>query len=123
MTYQIAKAFSFSASHHLAGLPDGHPCARLHGHKYRVEIVLEADTLDATGFVVDYGALRPAITAITDACDHRHLNEVVDGSPTAEHLARWIFDRTAPLHPELAAVRVSETEGTWAEYRPSPRHR
>ncbi|MBU7600804.1 6-carboxytetrahydropterin synthase [Streptomyces sp. P38-E01] len=40
-------------------------------------------------------------------------------SPTsAEHLARWIFDRWAGEFPELTVVRVSETPKTWAVYQP-----
>ena len=51
--YRISKEFSFSASHRLLGLPDGHPCARLHGHNYRVEVELSAADLNRYGFVRD----------------------------------------------------------------------
>ena len=40
--YTITKRFAFSASHIIGGLPNGHPCARLHGHNYEVEVVLQA---------------------------------------------------------------------------------
>lgn len=115
--YLIRKEFHFSASHQLAGLPDGHPCARLHGHNYRVELVLVAEELDATGFVVDYGDLRPFQRLIDDELDHRHLNEVLSFQTSAENIARYLFGRARERWPQVVAVRVSETPKTWAEYR------
>jgi 6-pyruvoyltetrahydropterin/6-carboxytetrahydropterin synthase len=50
--YRIAKTFHFSASHVIEGLPESHPCGRLHGHNYEVTLVLESDRLDRVGFVV-----------------------------------------------------------------------
>lgn len=120
--YRISKEFAFSASHQLTHLPPSHQCARLHGHNYRVVVVLEArdhDALDpATGFVRDYGALAPLKRLLDESLDHRHLNDVL-GSPqatTAEALARWLFEWCRAEWPEVVAVRVSETDKTWAEY-------
>jgi hypothetical protein len=70
--YTITKQFHFSASHVIEGLPEGHPCARLHGHNYIVELVLQAPTLDRIGFVVDYGDLRPFKQLLDTELDHRH---------------------------------------------------
>ena len=116
--YSITKQFSFSASHVLDHLPDGHPCARLHGHNYAVELVLQSAQLGADGFVRDYGELAPFKTFIDDKLDHRHLNDVVPGVTSAENIARWLYEFAHGLWPEVAAVRVSETPKTWAEYRP-----
>ncbi|MCJ8141164.1 6-pyruvoyl trahydropterin synthase family protein [Falsirhodobacter halotolerans] len=117
--YRITKEFAFSASHQLIGLPVEHQCARLHGHNYVVVVELAAPTLNAHGFVRDYGELAPLKTWIDDTFDHRHLNDVlVDDMVTAEKLAKVIFDWCAARWPETAAVRVSETPKTWAEYRP-----
>ena len=119
--YTIAKAFHFSASHRLEHLPETHPCFRLHGHNYIVELVLRAETLDPTGFVIDYRALEPFKRIIDEELDHRHLNDVLPGVTSAECLAFWLFDRAKQLWPTLIyAVRVSETPKTWAEYRENP---
>ncbi|APX89432.1 6-carboxytetrahydropterin synthase QueD [Brevirhabdus pacifica] len=117
--YRITKEFHFSASHQLCRLPDDHPCARMHGHNYIVEVELSSETLDDDGFVVDYRALAPLKSWIDDTLDHRHLNEVFghDGV-TSEWLARTIFDRARASWPQVSAVRISETPKTWAEYRP-----
>jgi 6-pyruvoyltetrahydropterin/6-carboxytetrahydropterin synthase len=116
--YTISKRFTFSASHIIDGLPEGHQCSRLHGHNYVVELVLAAEQLDAVGFVVDYGELKPLKQIIDSELDHRHLNDVLPGATTAEAIARFLFDRARALWPQTVAVRVSETPATWAEYRP-----
>jgi 6-pyruvoyltetrahydropterin/6-carboxytetrahydropterin synthase len=121
MTFRISKEFHFSASHRLDGLPDGHPCSRLHGHNYVVELELCAtvDDLGGVGFVRDYGELKDFSRWLESDVDHRHLNDLLtDRNPSAENLARWLFDRWQPRFPELSSVRVSETPKTWAEYRP-----
>jgi len=116
MMYTISKQFAFSASHTLTGLPDGHPCSRVHGHNYVVALTLSREGVDAGGFVVDYRALAPFKEYLDARFDHRHLNDVLDGNPTAENLARHFFEWARARWPEVCAVRVSETERTWAEY-------
>lgn len=133
--FTISKRFEFSASHVLDGLPDDHPCSRLHGHNYAVEVELSCDDdmLAPIGFVFDYRSLEPVKRWLDDTLDHRHLNEVVHFNPTAEHLATWLFgrvcdlldlpDRTTALDTlgqlavHVSAVRVFETPKTCAEYR------
>ena len=117
--YRITKDFAFSASHQLVGLPDAHPCARLHGHNYVVQVELSAADLNAHGFVRDYNELAELKAHIDDTLDHRHLNEVFGhGLVTAEFLAKTLYDWCVARWPEVTAVRVSETPKTWAEYRP-----
>lgn len=115
--FTIAKQFHFSASHMLKGLPKGHPCGRLHGHNYVVEVILASEELDMMGFVVDYGELSDVGRFIDDTLDHRHLNDVMPVNPTAENIAEFLFHAVGLTHPQIVAVRVSETPKTWAEYR------
>lgn len=117
--FEIRKQFTFEASHQLFGMPTGHKCGRLHGHSYRVEVVLRAETLDARGFVRDYGDMDSVKHFIDRNLDHRHLNEIDEAleQPTAEAIARWLFCEFKPLYPELDEVRISETQRTWASYR------
>jgi 6-pyruvoyltetrahydropterin/6-carboxytetrahydropterin synthase len=84
-----------------------------------VVVELAAEELGETGFVRDYHDLGALKAYIDEELDHRHLNEVLgDGCVTAERLARHFHDWCAARWPEVAAVRVSETPKTWAEYRP-----
>jgi 6-pyruvoyltetrahydropterin/6-carboxytetrahydropterin synthase len=125
VSYTISKDFTFSASHHLEGLPAEHQCARLHGHNYVVRVELTGTRLDGTGFVLDYGRLKGLSRWIDEHLDHRHLNavpEIAHVNPTAENLAEFLHT----LLPELVdlanvdawAVAVSETPKTWARYTP-----
>ncbi|TAK23594.1 MAG: 6-carboxytetrahydropterin synthase [Myxococcaceae bacterium] len=111
-------------------------CARIHGHNARVELVLGAETLDRRGFVMDFGDLEEvARRFIDDTLDHRLLlrrddpvipsltaaGEVfvaLDENPTAEFLARFIFEALTARAIPLKAVRFWETETSVATYEP-----
>jgi 6-pyruvoyltetrahydropterin/6-carboxytetrahydropterin synthase len=121
--HTIGKRFTFSASHHLPGLPEGHKCGRLHGHNYRVEVVIGASGLAEPGFVTDFGDLAPLKTYLDATFDHRDLNEALDVPPTSEnlaaHVAAWFVANLEPrIAGRLVSVRVSETDSTWAQYTP-----
>lgn len=116
--FTISKQFTFSASHVLDMLPDDHQCARLHGHNYIVEVVLEAEGLNEFGFVKDYLALSELKNYIDESLDHRHLNDVFDFPTTAENIALFLYNWSHKRWPQVVAMRVSETPKTWAEYRP-----
>jgi 6-pyruvoyltetrahydropterin/6-carboxytetrahydropterin synthase len=116
--FVITKDFALSVSHQLHGLRDGHPCARLHGHNVTVRVELQAEELDGVGFVLDYGDLAPLGDWLDAEFDHRHLNDVVDFNPTAEHMADHIFAWCAERGWPVSAVGWSETPKTWAWIRP-----
>lgn len=117
--YIISKIFHFSASHQLKSVPAGHPCARLHGHNYEVQIELSSKTLNEAGFVRDYLSLAPFKQYLDEELDHRHLNEILgDDAVTAERLAKHLYDWCKLRFPETSAVTVMETPRTAATYRP-----
>lgn len=119
--FAISRQFSFDAAHHLNGLGPDHKCSRLHGHGYRVEVVVTAKELTAPGFVTDFGDLAPFGLYLAQNLDHRDLNEVLTFEPTSEllarHLAFWFIEHVEPVVPGyLVAVRVSETASSWAQF-------
>lgn len=114
--YTISKSFSFSASHQLDTLPDTHKCSKLHGHNYAVVLVLRSRKLDRHSFVIDYNDLSPFKEYIDAHLDHRHLNDVLSVSPTAENIAAHLYAVAKKLWKQTTAVRVSETDKTWAEF-------
>lgn len=117
--YRISKEFTFEAAHQLKGLPDGHQCGRMHGHSYRVIVTLESDTLNEHSFIVDYGELSLLKIYIDLELDHQILNEVLPlEQPSAENLAKYFYEVAKGNWPEVAEVAVSETQKTWATYRP-----
>lgn len=114
--YKIGKSFSFSASHQLGWLPKDHPCSRLHGHNYRVEVLLQAPTLDDNWFVLDFNRLDAFGEYLKNFYDHRHLNDSI-AKPTAENIAKIFYDWCKGfLSGYVCAVRVWETEKCWGEY-------
>lgn len=115
---EIYREFTFEAAHRLPHVPDGHKCARLHGHSYRVAVTVAGAVRPDTGWVMDFGDVKAAFAPIERRLDHHYLNDV-DGleNPTSENLARWIWDRLAPALPELSEVIVRETCTSGCRYR------
>jgi 6-pyruvoyltetrahydropterin/6-carboxytetrahydropterin synthase len=114
---EIFREFTFEAAHRLTHVPNGHKCARLHGHSYRVEVRVAGPVGAQTGWVMDFQEIKDAFAPLHDKLDHRYLNEVDGlGNPTSENLARWIWDRLAGLLP-LSEVVVRETCTSGCAYR------
>lgn len=114
--FTITKQFSFSASHQLNGLPEDHPCSRLHGHNYQIIVELKSTELDETGFVRDYRELDDIGQFIDNVLDHRHLNEVLPYNPTAENIAKNLYAFFKLKFWQISAVTVKETDKTSARY-------
>ena len=116
---EIFREFTFEAAHRLPNVPDGHKCARLHGHSWRVEVRVAGPVDEAAGWIMDFSVISAAFAPLRAQLDHRYLNDIEGlGNPTSENLARWIWDRLAAL--PLSAVTVRETITSGCTYRGSP---
>ncbi len=131
--FSATKRIDFSYGHRLLDY-DG-KCAHVHGHNGRAEIEIAAPALDSRGMVVDFGDIRAAVrTWIEQELDHRMLlrsddplvgilrqmGEPVfemDANPTAENIAKAIFERARAAGLPVVAVRLWETPDSVAEYR------
>jgi 6-pyruvoyltetrahydropterin/6-carboxytetrahydropterin synthase len=115
---EIATTFGFESAHRLPNVPEGHKCARLHGHSFRVTVHLEGPVGDDTGWVMDFGEVRAACEPLRLQLDHYLLNDI-EGleNPTSEVLARWIWERLAPTMALLSAIEVAETCTSRSIYR------
>lgn len=118
---EIFTEFSFESAHRLPNVPEGHKCARLHGHSFQVRVTVTGPVDPQRGWVVDFAEIKQAVAPIRDALDHRYLNEI-EGleNPTSEVLARWIWDRLRPTLSILSAIRVRETCTSGCVYRGEP---
>jgi 6-pyruvoyltetrahydropterin/6-carboxytetrahydropterin synthase len=117
MKQRIAKEFRFEAAHRLPNVREGHKCARLHGHSFRVEIIVEGVVDPHVGWVRDFADLKDAMAPLLERLDHYYLNEIPGlENPTSEVIAGWIWDRLKPALPDLALVIVHETCNARAEY-------
>ena len=115
---RIFKVFQLESAHRLPNVPEGHKCARLHGHSFRVEVHVEGPLGADTGWVMDFADIKAAFRPLFQQLDHNCLNDVPGlENPTSEQLAQWIWDRLAPALPGLAEVVVHETCTAGCRYR------
>ena len=117
MPTRITKTFTFDAAHWLPYVPAEHKCGRLHGHTYSVNLVLEGELDPHLGWVMDFTEIKAAFQPLYEKLDHVCLNEV-EGleNPTAEILARWVYDQLKSDLPLLVEVTVFETSSSAATY-------
>ena len=132
--FQVTREIRFCYGHRLLNY-DG-KCRHLHGHNGRALITLEATQLDALGMVVDFSAIKRVVGAWIDAhLDHRmilHADDPVlpifkqlgepvflmDVNPTAENIAKLIYDHAVSQGFPVVEVKLWETEDSFAVYRP-----
>jgi len=114
---EIFKSFTLESAHRLPNVPQGHKCARVHGHSFRVEIHVSGPVDDHLGWVMDFADVKAAFDPLHRRLDHHYLNDVPGlENPTSENLARWIWRELKPALPQLSAVVVHETCTSGARY-------
>jgi 6-pyruvoyltetrahydropterin/6-carboxytetrahydropterin synthase len=122
--FEVQKSAEFSAAHSLRDY-DG-PCARNHGHNYRVEVVVRGRRLDDRRMIIDFETIDEILEPVVRRVDHRNLNEIPPFdtvNPTAEAIAAWFFAelkdavaRGTGGRGHLAAVRLWETPDSCVTY-------
>jgi 6-pyruvoyltetrahydropterin/6-carboxytetrahydropterin synthase len=131
--FQVTRELRFCYGHRLLHY-DG-KCKHLHGHNGRAVITLQASQLDTLGMVVDFSAIKRVVSAWIDAhLDHRmilhrddpvlpHLQQqgepvfLLDVNPTAENIARLIFEFAQSQGFPVVEVKLWETDDSFATYR------
>jgi len=114
----IYKEFHFEAAHRLPHVPEGHKCARLHGHSFHARILLSGNVGTDTGWVMDFSEVKAAFAPLHEQLDHRYLNDIPGlENPTSENIARWIWQRLISELPQLSAVEIRETCTSGCIYR------
>ncbi len=92
--YEIKVISSFAAAHNLK---DFHgKCENLHGHNWKVEVVLRGKSLESNGILVDFGEVKAATREALEEVDHKYLNELPffsQNNPSSENLARFLFEK------------------------------
>ncbi len=107
--------FTFAAAHRLPRYEG--PCFRLHGHNYRFFVALEGEVDPQSGMITDFGVVKQVVQELVLArVDHRDLNDVLE-NPTAENIARWIWEVLEPRLPGLSEVRLYEIPDSCVTYR------
>jgi 6-pyruvoyltetrahydropterin/6-carboxytetrahydropterin synthase len=136
--FRVTKELYFCYGHRLLNYAG--KCRNLHGHNGRAVITLEAPGLDALGMVVDFTEIKRVIGAwIDETLDHKmllHRDDPVipelrrlgepfvelDVNPTAENIAKLIFDHAVSHGLPVTEVTLWETENSFATYRQGDSH-
>ena len=114
---RIHSDFTFEAAHQLRHLPAGHKCRRMHGHHYRVRLVVAGAVDPKMGWVCDFATLGHAFKPLWKRLDHHCLNDLPGlAKPTAENLAMWLWRRLVKPLPGLVEIHVWETEKAGCVY-------
>ena len=137
--YGLKTEAAFDSAHFLTDYYG--KCENLHGHRWRVVVYLEQDTLQTEGtmrdMVLDFGVFKRAVRELADSLDHTFLVEegslksatiaaledegfsltVLPFRTTAENLARWFFDQLLARGLPVAQVDCYETPNNCAIYR------
>ncbi|HXC30979.1 MAG TPA: 6-carboxytetrahydropterin synthase QueD [Verrucomicrobiae bacterium] len=121
--FQVSVEETFSAGHALRGYRG--KCENVHGHNYKVRVLLEGPGLDSTGLLCDFTHLKHVVRGIVAGVDHKFLNDQAPFdaiNPSAENLAKFFYDETArqmnalPAGARIASVTIWETDTTSATY-------
>jgi 6-pyruvoyltetrahydropterin/6-carboxytetrahydropterin synthase len=120
MAFEIKIIRYFSAAHSLRGYKG--KCEELHGHNWKVEVLVSSPKLNSLGMVLDFKELKDKLNKVLSLLDHRYLNEIdffKKFNPTSENIARYIFEnlKKNKLNVKLEAVTVWESEDASATYK------
>lgn len=106
----IYKQFTFDAAHFLPQVLEGHLCRQLHGHTYQLTVFVSGPVLEDLGWVIDFSELKAVCKPLVERLDHALLNEVSGlENPTAENVARWLWNGIKVKLPNLQKIALKET--------------
>ncbi len=113
----IFRIFHLQCARRLPGLAASHPCSRLHGHSFKVELTVSGALDPERGWVMDFAELDAAWQSIHARLDHRYLNDIEGlDNPTSENLAVWLWSTLQIQIPRLSKITVMETHDSGCIY-------
>jgi len=117
--YELSIKGHIASAHFLRGYEG--KCKNLHGHTWKVEVVIENSQLDKIGMVADFAILKAKLNGFLSAIDHVCLNDLPyfkDKNPTTENIAKYIFENfKGDIEPqEIKYVRVWESDTASIKY-------
>jgi 6-pyruvoyltetrahydropterin/6-carboxytetrahydropterin synthase len=113
--HQLEVEYIFAAAHRLPRHPG--KCKNMHGHNYKMQVVLRGEPEPEQGLVIDFGDVdRVVQERVLALCDHKTFNDFLE-NPTAENIATWLWDRLDGHLPGLFEVRLWEIHTACVVYR------
>jgi 6-pyruvoyltetrahydropterin/6-carboxytetrahydropterin synthase len=119
--YELKIITDFAAAHQLRNFRG--ECEKLHGHNWRIEVVLSGDRLDEAGLLIDFKDVKTATNSILEDLDHSYLNDLPqfkDDNPSSENIAAYLFQRLSSElnkdHLRVTKVTAWESDSACASY-------
>ncbi len=115
--FKIKILDEFNAAHNLRGYRGR--CEQLHGHNWKVEVIISGDRLNRVGLLMDFRKLRSRLKKVLKKLDHKYLNNIAyfrKRNPTSENIARYIFENLKSQVTNLELVVVWESDDSSASY-------
>ncbi len=118
--HQLEVEYTFAAAHRLPRHPG--KCKNMHGHNYKMQVVLRGEPDADQGLVIDFGDIDKIVQErVLALCDHKTFNDLLE-NPTAENIASWLWSRLAREGefaglPGLFEVRLWEIPTACVVYR------
>lgn len=123
MPVKLSKKFKFEAAHKQVTFPNGHQCANLHGHSFKLEVFVTGEIDPKTGILIEFDDIKAVVKPLVDLLDHSYINELGEKMdddllkiPTAENLSKWFYHKIKPNLPMLSSVIIQETDTCTCEY-------
>ena len=116
--YELIHTIRFESARKLTRVPPGHPCGRVYGLAFYLDIHVAGDLGADTGWVIDFGEIEAAFAPIRALVDHNYLNDL-EGleNPTSEVLVTWIWGELRPRLPGLVQLVLRENDVSRVVYR------
>ncbi|MFQ5956938.1 MAG: 6-carboxytetrahydropterin synthase QueD [Candidatus Brocadiales bacterium] len=108
--FELIVEADFAAAHSLRGYEG--KCESLHGHNWKVQVVLSAQKLDGLGMVLDFKDIKGMMGEIFEDFDHKNLNDLAyfkEDNPTTENVSRAIYAELSKKLPKEVSVRKVTT--------------
>jgi 6-pyruvoyltetrahydropterin/6-carboxytetrahydropterin synthase len=113
--HQLEVEYTFAAAHRLPRHPG--KCVNMHGHNYKLQVVLRGEPEPYQGLVIDFGDVDKVVQErVLSRCDHKTLNDFIE-NPTAENIATWLWVQLSGQLPGLFEVRLWEIPTACVVYR------
>ncbi len=123
--FEIAVEQTFASAHALRNYKGR--CENVHGHNWKVRVVIEGEKLDQTGMLVDFLDVKGLLNELLDRIDHQFLNEIPPFdviNPSAENIAEYFYQQltgkltNTPVPVRIREIKIWETDVQSATYRP-----
>lgn len=117
MKIELRQHFYIESARFLPKLPKNHPCREMHGHSFKITLVLQGETDPKLEWLIDYNEINRLAKPLLAKIDHKVLNKVAGlSNPTTENLCVWIYKNLSKKIRTLKQVAISETRDSECFY-------